>query len=109
MAGIGPPPNPTPDLRAVDCMESAGVQVLWLCASQLERRGGRLSLRGAGSGVLGAIEGAGLAPLVAPDQGGPGAASDPAGSTEFRLPARRRPDAHPAGRGRQAARRGGRR
>ena len=51
------------DLREVDYLSSAGLQILLLAAKRLEAGGGRLVLCGAGPYVLEVLQVTGLAPL----------------------------------------------
>jgi anti-anti-sigma factor len=85
------------DLTAVRRIAPSGLQVLSAAASDLERRGGRLSLRGSHNGMVNALQRAGLGRFVVA----------PAGRSVSHLANRRAMASHPAGRGSQGNPQGG--
>lgn|GEM_PF-4666747 len=97
------------DLGDVHRIAAPGEQVLAAAACNLERRGGRLSLREAHGSVLCALERAGLTRCVTSSQphdaeeAGTGAGRPALGL----LPGRRPPTGHPAGSARGASPQGG--
>jgi anti-anti-sigma factor len=98
------------DLSGVRRIAPSGLQVLSAAASDLQQRGGRLSLREARDGVLDALQLAGLgrfigARFVHEAEGGPASGAD--GRTLTHLPNRRAAASHPAGSGRQGNSQGG--
>ncbi len=86
------------DLSAVRPIAPSGLRVLSAAASDLERRGGRLSLRGPRQGVLTAFQRAGLGRFL----------EAPAGGSLPHLATRRAMASHPAGRGKRGHPQGGR-
>jgi anti-anti-sigma factor len=86
------------DLTAVRRIAPSGLRVFSAAASDLERRGGRLSLWGSRNGVLNALQHAGLGRFI----------GAPAGRSLSHLANRRAMASHPAGRGGQGYPQGGR-